>query len=62
MRLRKTVHSLVKLVFISIEYCLDNSWKLLWSLEKVGCNVFTSSLIGTTIQDGSKRERSIDVA
>jgi len=31
---------------------------LLYSLEKEGCNIFTNFFIGTTIQDGSKRERS----
>ena len=51
-------HPLGRLVSISIEYYLDSSRKLFWSFEIVGCNVFTNSLMGTTIQDGGKRERS----
>ena len=50
-------HPLGRLVSISIEYYLDSSRKLFWSFEIVGYNVFANSLMGTTIQDGGKRER-----
>ena len=58
LKLRETEHSLEKSVSISIKYCLDSLRRLFWGLEIVECNVFTNSLIDTTIQDGGKREKS----
>jgi len=40
-------------------YWLDRVNKELMMI--LGNNIFTNSLIGTTIQDGSKRERSINL-
>jgi len=56
--LREIKHSLRKTVSISIGYHLDSSRRLFWSLKIVYSNVFGNLLIGTTIQDGNKRERS----
>ena len=47
-------------ISIFIEWCIESSGWLFWRFEVEGYNVFTNSnsLIGATIQDGGKRERS----
>jgi len=48
----------MKSVSITIEYYLDISWRSFWGLKIVGCNIFANSLMGTTIYDSSKKEKS----
>ena len=50
-KLREVECSLGKSVSIFIEYCLENFSWLFWGFEIVECNLFSNSLMGTTIQD-----------
>ena len=56
--LRKDNHPLDSSISISIEYCLEREIWLVWGLSVKRYNVFANFLIGTTIQDGGKKERS----
>ena len=43
---------------ISIGITMKGFCKLLWRFVVEGNNIFTNSLLGTTIQDSDKRERN----
>jgi len=58
LRLGEVVQPLGKSVSIFIAYYLAKLHRLLWDFSVKGFNVFADSLMSTTIQDGSKRERS----
>jgi len=58
LKIEEAKHSLCILISIFIEWCLEGCSWLFWCFEIKRYNVFTNSLMDTTIQDSSKRERS----